>query len=124
MIEPIGAVYILIDPRDNMPFYVGCSTNPKQRYKTHIYSRNRPEPNNVGLTPTQQRIGAICNDGFKPIMEIVELVDSYHQSRYVEDRWMRQLAHRGYALTNVFTVMGLFGHFEKFSSQEYQKLGY
>lgn len=31
-------VYVLIDPRNNKVFYVGCSVAPKERLKAHKYS--------------------------------------------------------------------------------------
>jgi len=101
----ISFTYLLIDPRNNRPFYVGQTCDPQQRYKTHIYSRNRVQPNNVGLTPTQERIREIYAANTKPVMKVVGTAWSHSESRVMEDGWMRRMVEDGYELTNIFSVM-------------------
>lgn len=99
------AVYILVDPFMNDPFYVGVTQNPHQRYHFHYFGRNRPSRFTGKLTPTQQRIKAITDCGGYPIMEIVEIAHGGFDGRDLEDRWIILLERKGFTLTNVYKPM-------------------
>lgn len=100
----ISYTYLLIDPRTDKPFYVGQTCDPYQRRKTHYYNRKRPDPKNVGLTPTQERICEIFSAGLRPTMKIVGKAWDHWEAREMEDGWMRKLAEEGYELTNTMSV--------------------
>lgn len=96
-----GFVYILTDPRNNEPFYVGFTMNPMHRYKLHIYARKSLSSEFKKHTPTKKRICEICDAGFMPIMEIVDFDKGSVGGRYLEDRWIKALIARGFKLTNI-----------------------
>lgn len=101
------SIYTLTDPRTEEVFYVGQSVNPKERYGTHIYTRKKVMPRQVGLTPTQERICEICDSGLKPIMSIIDTADGFTESRQKEDHWIRTFRAEGKTLTNIMNVIGV-----------------
>lgn len=56
--------YELIDPRDNLPFYVGITNKPKLRLRQHLMI----DPSNYYKT---DRIQNILEDGLKPLMRVI-----------------------------------------------------
>lgn len=77
-------IYALVDPRNNKPFYIGITNNPKRRLAHHISTCNRPKGKWQRLNTNQRRISEIISSGHKPQMEIVETHTDYKTLRYRE----------------------------------------
>lgn len=67
----IGFIYALIDPRDNKVCYIGQTKRSlRQRYSEHV---NFPRNKNM-----RQWMSDLSTAGVRPIMKIVEQVDSVY----------------------------------------------
>ena len=87
-------IYEETHPVTNIPFYIGISTNPNQRHKQHLDTRD----NNLRKKAVIDRLAA---DGLEPRMNILESVNSFEQSRARERHWIRHYANQGIMLTNI-----------------------
>ena len=74
---PEIAIYALIDPRTNLPFYVGKTNKPKVRLKSHR--------SGAGITPCAKFIREIKSEGLRPLMQTIEVCD--------EDVWRSREAY-------------------------------
>jgi hypothetical protein len=82
----IGRIYILIDPRDNLPKYVGQTTvKLYDRLSTHM-NKKKLEPNNKKNAWFKHLISL----GMKPSIELLEEVefDTYDQLDLIETMWI------------------------------------
>lgn len=87
-------VYELIDPRDELPFYVGISNNPDQRYTQHM--------NECIVNPEKQRrIHSIRDAGMDPGMRIIEKWGDRKLAIERERYWVLAYIDWGIPLTNV-----------------------
>lgn len=83
------AVYALIDPRDERPFYIGRSKDPKRRLIEHMKDRIHSDKNT--------RICEIKDDGGVPIMLVLGW---YEDGVAAERHWIKTVHQLGFDLTN------------------------
>jgi hypothetical protein len=94
----IGRIYILIDPRDNLPKYVGQTTvKLYDRLSTHM-NKKKLEPNNKKNAWFKHLISL----GMKPSIELLEEVefDTYDQLDLIETMWIGLFRSWGFDLKN------------------------
>lgn len=74
-------IYRLIDSRNNEVRYIGKTTNPKRRYKQHLYDKRKSHKSSW--------IQSLRKLGLKPIFEIIETCD---ENNWVEREkyWINQ----------------------------------
>jgi len=87
------SVYELIDPRDDLPFYVGISSNPDTRFGQHLSDTTNQEK--------QKRIQSIHDDGLEPRMVITETWEDRKLAIAREQYWILTYIDWGVPLTNV-----------------------
>jgi len=83
-------IYILRDPIDRSPKYVGMTTNLPLRFLSHVYRT-------VRRTPVSRWIGGLQGD---PIFEICLQVQSKDAARFAEIAVTVGLREMGYELLN------------------------
>jgi|ERR1039458_6453464 hypothetical protein len=94
-------VYGLTDPRAMQMFYVGQSTNPKDRLNTHVAVANLPGKDGDGHA-VKERVADILRAGFRPSMTILEKTPD--KSR--EKHWIQHCLFLGIPLLNkAYTVV-------------------
>lgn len=79
------AIYVLVDPRTHLPFYVGKTNKPQIRLKAHRTGK--------GITPCAKFIREIRAEGLRPEMKVLEWCDEkYWQGReaYWVDRYQTE----------------------------------
>lgn len=59
-------IYVLSDPRDRKPRYVGYTIDPRNRLRDHLYRNSKHNPHK------RHWIKKLAREGVKPLMEIVE----------------------------------------------------
>jgi hypothetical protein len=89
-------IYMLVDPRNDKPFYVGRTINPKRRYTDHLRDgRKYADGKRVKADDGKCRIisEVIAND-MLPIMRILDncimhpsMIDSYRILDMLENMW-------------------------------------
>jgi len=102
--DNIEYVYLLVDPRDYEPFYVGRTKDPDTRLSAHINDGRRYEPDPDGTKPAI--ISNLLDDGLTPIMRVIEVTTA----RYAplrEYEWWEALLERGYGIVNVVKRTGI-----------------
>lgn len=87
-------VYDLIDPRDDLPFYVGITNNPNERMMQHLLR----DDSNEGKVA---RIKDIQAGGLTPKMHIIEVVEGRSIAHEKETYWIQQYLAKGIKLTNI-----------------------
>lgn len=83
-------IYALIDPRSNDIKYIGVTSDPRQRLKSHL--------SEVGNIRKRRWIRELANEGLKPSMKIIEVVQSTEIQREVY--WIKVLREHGCDLFN------------------------
>jgi len=91
--EPVYYVYLLIDPRDGKPFYVGKGKG--RRAKIHLQDWQAGRICNVAK---HERISEIAAAGYKPVVEIVASRMSEKEALRLEQEKIRSVG--GCNLTN------------------------
>lgn len=94
--DRIAYVYLLVDPRDKVPFYVGKTEKPVDRISGHITDGRKCRI--IGAGTKASIIKEILESGNEPIMRIIEVTTN----RYVDERelsWYDLLINRGYKIT-------------------------
>lgn len=93
----IVTIYTLAHPVTKEVRYVGRTKNlPSQRYAIHNY-----EAKKGNLSHKNNWIKSLHNQGLKPLMEVLEVVDtSWEESHRLEKYWIEQLKVWGLRLTN------------------------
>jgi predicted GIY-YIG superfamily endonuclease len=86
-------VYLIIDPRDGCPFYVGQTGNLERRRKGHL----RVSLGNK-LNRKQKRLLEIIQAGREPIFITVEGFSTQAEALIGETRWVKACARRGHAV--------------------------
>lgn len=88
-------VYMLVDPRNGEPFYVGATTTSlKKRLQRHIEASRR-STNNKQL---RERILAILRNGNRPTVWLAERTWSPDR----EGQWINHMIQSGYPLLNSY----------------------
>jgi predicted GIY-YIG superfamily endonuclease len=72
-------VYLLADPIDYLPRYIGCSTNLRRRYRQHLSERTNPAK--------FQWIAELRRRGLQPVLVLLETTDKAG-SGAAERRWI------------------------------------
>lgn len=96
--DTLSYVYLLIDPRDNTPFYVGKTFDPDNRIIGHIADGRKCRI--IGNKTKPSIIKGILADGYEPVMRIIEVTTE----KYVFEReftWWQGFVKRGYNICNV-----------------------
>jgi len=71
-------IYCLIDPRTDLPFYVGATkSNLRVRLNSHIAEATIWQPNFTGVLASKKAfINDILSDGLRPIIKYLILVNT------------------------------------------------
>lgn len=85
-------IYILVDPRDNQPKYVGKSINPRSRLYQHTYKFHH--------TLCGNWLKSLSRQGLKPLMEIIDESDDGNWG-WLEQYWIEQFKAWGFPLKNI-----------------------
>lgn len=85
-------VYMLVNPFTNKPFYIGCTTSPKQRLREHHAS--------FDATGRRAIIEAIRNAGAKVIMVQLDVRYSPGETLNAETFWIETFLRSGTLLVN------------------------
>jgi hypothetical protein len=86
-------IYVLIDPRDGKPRYVGQTNNVVTRYNRHLVDTDHCR------TPKADWLFVLRILSMKPIMKVLCTADD-NKATASEYRWIRKLTERGFTLTN------------------------
>lgn len=94
-------IYALIDPRDNMPRYVGMSDDVEFRFYQHSLR--------IGIGKQERSwIKELEQSGLSPILEILETIeatDNSHATACERERyWINEKLHAGCSLLNSFGI--------------------
>jgi hypothetical protein len=88
--------YQLVDPRDNLPFYVGQTISPDERRKTYL--NGRPHYHSTALT---QRLRELEQAGLQPIMQEIDRLEcTQEEADEREAYWIKHLSSQGIVLLN------------------------
>ena len=106
--KPLYTIYRLIDPRDSKPFYVGRTTDVKQRKHSHGWIV-RPSSHSTSQR-LRTRISELASEGLKPIMAVIEETNDKSRETY----WIEHLTRLGVQLLNKHGIrharnQGLYG---------------
>ena len=91
IVSDIWYVYLLIDPRDNRPFYVGCTKNPRNRFDGH---------HSDWANRTRRRIIEIKEAGHGCKMWVVRAYNTKAEARDYEDSLIASHMANGTRLLN------------------------
>jgi hypothetical protein len=87
--------YKLVDPRDNLPFYVGQTVDPERRLKDYL--NERPQHSRA----LDKRIDELRQAGLQPIMQELERKDCTAEGALVREAyWIHFFESQGIALLN------------------------
>lgn len=81
--DGLYTIYVVRDPEANVPIYVGQTQNFRARRRNHMRHFSK------------------LLHGRRPVVEVVETVETYAVAREVERRVIAQLSEAGYTLHNV-----------------------
>lgn len=87
-------IYVLKDPRTGDVRYVGLTNNPAIRYQQHLQSSSGDK---------QSWIAELSSEGIRPLLEIIETVETKVQAETREQYWIYEYRGRGADLLNVVT---------------------
>lgn len=91
-------IYQLVDPRDNLPRYVGCTQELPQRYSQHLTGDSSSEAKNTWV----EELKAL---GFVPIIQELEQIEgTTTAAAQREIYWINYLLRQGMPLLNVRDV--------------------
>ncbi|MDP3767725.1 MAG: GIY-YIG nuclease family protein, partial [Dehalococcoidia bacterium] len=85
-------IYVLVDPADDIPMYVGKTMRPGMRQRRHVTER--------GQRPIHRWVAALLAEGKEPELIIVERIDVAEWADR-ERAWVRHLRATGHASLNV-----------------------
>lgn len=91
--------YIIIDPRDDMPVYVGQSNSFLLRKESHLFSAKDKRPNIVGVN-IQTYLSDLYSIGYLPKFEIIEECSSEEDSLKSELECIKNLVKKGIPVLN------------------------
>lgn len=86
-------VYALVDPRSNLPFYIGRSCWPEDRVYQHL--------SNMASAPVKAWIAEIRTAGMEPTWGVLEKTED---PRTAECQWVQRCVAQGIPLANSFKV--------------------
>lgn len=88
-------VYLIVDPQDNKPFYVGQTGDMERRKATHLRRGRHQSHLRVGI-----RLAEILARGEDPIFKVVQNCATEEESLIAESEWVKRCSQRGYDLCN------------------------
>ena len=91
--------YIIRDPRDNKPIYVGQTTDFEKRKQHHLKNAAGTLPN-IRIINIHVYLVKLNFLGFDPEFEIVERNDTEEDSLCSETSWIQKLVDEGNPLLN------------------------
>lgn len=88
-------IYTLSDPDTGAPFYIGVTSNPRQRFTHHHGTR-------IILSEKNVIIAKLKEAGKMPRMDILDsfITDTFKLAALVEELWFQELEHRGCKIVN------------------------
>jgi predicted GIY-YIG superfamily endonuclease len=87
-------IYQLIDPRDNLPHYVGITDHPERRFSEHVSGRFQSASHHTWMK--ELRIAQL-----EPIMQIIEaLICTAQEAQEREKHWIQSYLQAGHPLIN------------------------
>ena len=92
--------YVIKDPRDNAPIYVGQTHNfdkRKKKYFSKIRKDKLPKIDKINITVYFVKLKRL---GFDPVIEVVDMQDTEENSLNSETKWVRTFVLSGYPLLN------------------------
>lgn len=89
-------VYVLVDPRDGLPHYIGCTTNPKRRLYAHLCAPLSTE----GNRRRRQWIEELREAGLRPRMLGLGEATGYSAATKLETEWIDRGRLKGWPLLN------------------------
>src|SRR5690242_6318586 len=92
-LPPEYGIYALIDPTDGLIYYIGQTSNPRQRLAQHLVARHHEGAKAEWLHRLDER-------GQKPLMQILEIVIGRHKALAREREWIRRFQEQGMPLLN------------------------
>ncbi|SRR6266487_3906215 len=91
-------VYALIDPRDNAIRYIGISDDTQYRFYQHLQC--------IGVGKREKQwIKELRRSGLRPVLRILETIDSRSTACERERYWIQEMLHRGSPLLNDIGVI-------------------
>lgn len=82
-------VYALADPRcPEIVRYVGCTVNPDDRYRKHVWEATGDSPNLIHSDAKDAWIRSLLAIGRKPVLRILENVEEESQAMRREEFWI------------------------------------
>jgi sugar-specific transcriptional regulator TrmB len=89
-------VYKIIDPRDNLPFYIGQTSRPiDKRFHEHLHD--------IENQAKSERLAEIYQEGLIPTVEEIESVwGTYIKALERETYWIQHYRSEGINLTNLY----------------------
>ncbi len=88
-------VYLIIDPLDGKPFYVGQTGDMVRRKAAHLRNAQHDQHKRVS-----RRMAEILARGDEPIFRVVQNCASEAESLSAESDWVKRCSQRGYQLCN------------------------
>ncbi|MDQ0090117.1 hypothetical protein J2T12_003531 [Paenibacillus anaericanus] len=85
--------YLIIDPRADIPFYVGQTLNIEHRKSKHLRESNKNRA-------YKKMIASIQLDGLEPEFKIVDIQPTHTDSLRSETEWVKKLAYQGIRVLN------------------------
>jgi len=96
-------VYLIIDPRDRVPVYVGQSLRFEARCEAHLKCAKAPPINIVGMN-IKVYLKQLLSIGYAPAFKIVHSCGTEDESLRSETEWVRGLIKEGYPLLNNWKI--------------------
>ena len=87
-------VYALIDPDDNLVYYIGQTSKPRARLAQHLYKWTLRSAKTIWIDSLKKR-------GKQPLMQVLEIVTGKKVALARERMWISQLLQQGMPLVNV-----------------------
>lgn len=94
-------IYKLIDPITKEIRYIGQTDNLKRRFNDHLSSSTNINSASYN-THKSCWIRKLINNGYEPIMEIVDSCETLEQSNLLEKMYIEDFVEQGYRLTNSY----------------------
>lgn len=89
-------VYVLVDPRDGRPRYVGCTMNPRQRMSAHLNANKSTEGNGRRC----EWVRELKTLGLAPKMMGLGKAVGFRAAQKLEASWIAKGWKRGWPLLN------------------------
>lgn len=94
-------IYKLIDPITKEIRYIGQTDNLKRRFNDHLSSSTNINSASYN-THKSCWIRKLINNGYEPIMEIVDSCETLEQSNLLEKMYIEDFVEQGFRLTNSY----------------------